>query len=470
MKLANTVLGFPSTDPFAGLWLFVALVSVAYSGTTTTENYASTVTWDGETEFLAVETSRQAISDLTEYIRNLSVVKQKAPPLTTSESGKLKVVVDVLVMLASVVSVDDAEQTMTSAIHLYCSWQDNAIKWNASDFSGVNMIEMTLDSIWTPHLFIMNSDLHRNIIQHANHLEVHSDGRVEAQIPFTAQTLCSMDLEKFPYDTQRCLLIVYTISRIAAINLTYMLMDESISEIMAHKSDWELIQMSYRGVYFGQDAPSIPSVQIELRRRTTFYTVSLVLPMVLTSFMNTLVFLVPLQSGEKVSVLVSIFVSTSVFVTFFKDVMPRGLDSVPATMKLLIGVIVESLVVLLATLFVMWRFHAEQVNVDADASTVSFQSDDKAISKGDSVDDAKDARPSGNKEDDLLGSNGKGGYTSEVNVDTMTKRAEKGGPEIGGTTSPPGGCSRMTAQRLDRVFFCLATVANTTFLMAVFFE
>ena len=139
-------------------------------------------------------------------------------------------------------------------------------------------------------------------------------------------------------------------------------------------------------------------------------------------------------------------------------------------MKLLIGVIVESLVVLLATLFVMWRFHAEQVNVDADASTVSFQSDDKAISKGDSVDDAKDARPSGNKEDDLLGSNGKGGYTSEVNVDTMTKRAEKGGPEIGGTTSPPGGCSRMTAQRLDRVFFCLATVANTTFLMAVFFE
>ena len=36
--------------------------------------------------------------------------------------------------------------------------------------------------------------------------------------------------------------------------------------------------------------------------------------MVLTSYMNTLVFLVPLQSGEKVSFLVSIFVSTSVFV------------------------------------------------------------------------------------------------------------------------------------------------------------
>ena len=60
---------------------------------------------------------------------------------------------------------------------------------------------------------------------------------------------------------------------------------------------------------------------LSLRRKTTFYTVCLVLPMVLTSYMNALVFLVPLQSGEKVSFLVTIFVSNSVYIGSVTDVM-----------------------------------------------------------------------------------------------------------------------------------------------------
>nr|KAG5702874.1 hypothetical protein BaRGS_019093 [Batillaria attramentaria] len=74
-----------------------------------------------------------------------------------------------------------------------------------------------------------------------------------------------------------------------------------------------------------------------MKRKTTFYTVCLVLPMALTSYMNTMVFLLPLQSGEKISFLVTIYVSASVFVSYFTSMMPRGLDSVPNTMKLLVG-------------------------------------------------------------------------------------------------------------------------------------
>ena len=504
----DVVLDFPHTGLAVRMWLLLVLVTVMSRCTTTTKNHASAVTANrDETQANAAGASRRAMAELMEHIQNLSVVKQKAPPVTDAKDGDPKVAVDVLVMLASVISVDDAEQTMTSAIHFYCSWRDMALQWNASDFSGVRTIEVALGSIWTPHLFIMNSDVHRNIIQHANHLEVHSDGGVKAQIPFTAQTLCSMNLEKFPYDTQRCSLIVDTISRQAAINLTFMLMDPSVSEIMAHKSDWELVRMSYKGVYYyGQDAELIPSVEIELRRRTTFYTVILVLPMVLTSIMNTLVFLVPLQSGEKISFLVTIFVSTSVFITFFKDVMPRGLDSVPATMKLLIGVIVQSLVVLVATLFVMWRFHAEQATADVAPSTSSSRSDGKMIVREDVMGDAEEARPAGNKEANLLGGDGEGGITQVVKkVAAMTESSKEQGPEMGGTTSLPeperryhvqvvkkvaavietakeqgpemGGTTslperryHLTAQCLDRIFFFFATVANTIFLLLVFFE
>jgi hypothetical protein len=61
-----------------------------------------------------------------------------------------------------------------------------------------------------------------------------------------------------------------------------------------------------------------------LKRKTAFYVYSFIVPVVLTSYMNTLVFLMPADSGERVSYLVSIFVSNAVFVSFCTSQMPQG--------------------------------------------------------------------------------------------------------------------------------------------------
>jgi hypothetical protein len=53
---------------------------------------------------------------------------------------------------------------------------------------------------------------------------------------------------------------------------------------------------------------------LTLKRRTIFFTLCLVMPMVVTSYMTSLVFLLPRASGEKISYLVTLSVSTSVFV------------------------------------------------------------------------------------------------------------------------------------------------------------
>jgi len=277
-----------------------------------------------------------------------------------------------------------------------------------------------------------------------------------------------MDLTRYPFDAQTCTIkiVSYSALKWEIYEQNY---DESLAESLAFSTEWHLTDVSTR--FFSLKGEMHPEVVLLLRRKTTFYTVCLVLPMVLTSYMNALVFLVPLQSGEKISFLVTIFVSTSVFITFFKDVMPRGLDSVPATMKLLIGVIVQSLVVLVATLFVMWRFHAEQATADVVPSTSSSRSDGKMIVREDVMGDAEDARPAGNKEANLLGGDGEGGITQVVKkVAAMTESSKEQGPEMGGTTSLPERRYYLTAQCLDRIFFFFATVANTIFLLLVFFE
>ena len=52
--------------------------------------------------------------------------------------------------------------------------------------------------------------------------------------------------------------------------------------------------------------------------------VMVVCPLVLTSYLNVLVFLLPPNYGDKASYIISVTISVSVFASFFNGDMPRG--------------------------------------------------------------------------------------------------------------------------------------------------
>ena len=62
------------------------------------------------------------------------------------------------------------------------------------------------------------------------------------------------------------------------------------------------------------DSPFIDiTYEIHLRRKTLFYTVNLIFPSVGISFLTALVFYLPSDSGEKISLCISILISLTVF-------------------------------------------------------------------------------------------------------------------------------------------------------------
>ena len=175
--------------------------------------------------------------------------------------------------------------------------------------------------------------------------------------------------------------------------------------------------------------------------------------------------------------------------------MPRGLDSVPNSMVLLVGVMVESLLVLLATLFVLRRFHGEQT------TTGGYQIPDSIIVQwsGDSggptemaTECMESARLSGaHKTDPSFLSRG---WKSDPNHCTMTFEKQPNVTKFPKSTihdnksyvqpSAPLACkftrasksskaaSRLTfsmrSHQLDWVLFTVAFVANTIFLLVLY--
>ena len=66
-----------------------------------------------------------------------------------------------------------------------------------------------------------------------------------------------------------------------------------------------------------------------LRRKSLFYTVNVIIPCVGISFLSVLVFYLPSDSGEKVSLSISILLSLTVFFLLLAEIIPPTSKSVP---------------------------------------------------------------------------------------------------------------------------------------------
>ena len=439
--------------PPAFCFLIVLLAHVVHSRTDT----------DGQV--LAQELTKtqkahkqQGIANVLNYISNLTNVKQHLAPITHQTEDDLTTRVSVLFSLASVLSLDDVQQTMKSYVYLHVTWQDETLAWNASDFHGVNYVEVPVGTMWAPDIFFVNSMDTGNVLLNAEYFNIHSDGTISTTLDLITDTLCNMDHGKFPYDTQHCSVIMHSYSEFVQLKLQLIVIDKSLLEKFVRKNEWEMVRQGVVSLLWVDNETSLLSVYVELRRKTTFFTMCLVVPMVLTSYMNTLVFLVPLEAGEKVSFLVSIFISTSVFTSFFTSVMPRGLDVVPATMKLLVGVTTESLVLLVCTLLVMWRYHnSSRHSGGATCHQSSFP-----------LHTAHNSKEGGDSRQWCCGSHeGLGELRVGPRLEESEGEQASDGKEHDGSVRY--GLPALTPQHLDRLFFLVSFLASTIFLFVLFF-
>lgn len=98
---------------------------------------------------------------------------------------------------------------------------------------------------------------------------------------------------------------------------------------------------------------------ITLRRKTLFYTMNLIIPCVGISFLTVLTFYLPSESGEKISLCISILLSLTVFVLLLNDLIPPTSLVVPLIGKYLsFTFILVSLSVLLTVVVLNVHFRS----------------------------------------------------------------------------------------------------------------
>ena len=104
--------------------------------------------------------------------------------------------------------------------------------------------------------------------------------------------------------------------------------------------EWDVLGVPahYKKEYFSGLQNPYPDItfKIRLRRKTLFYTVNLIIPIVGNAFLTLLVFFLPSDSGEKVTLSISVLVSLTVFFLLLAEIIPPTSLAVPLLGKYLL--------------------------------------------------------------------------------------------------------------------------------------
>ena len=147
-------------------------------------------------------------------------------------------------------------------------------------------------------------------------------------------TSCQLDITYYPFDMQECHIDLvdwaYHGLQVKLLNGSHKIGLDAYTE----SGEWEIVETKSQSedVYYESD-PGVPFPRVRftllLRRKPMFYTINIITPCMTMSLLALLVFYLPPDSGEKVSLGITVLLSFSVFLLLVAENVPKTSEFVP---------------------------------------------------------------------------------------------------------------------------------------------
>lgn len=254
------------------------------------------------------------------------------------------------------INVNEKNQVMTSNVWQQFQWKDYQLKWEPAHYGGIDVLRLPPDKVWRPDIVLFNNADGNYEARYKSNVLIHHDSQVEWIPPAIFQSTCRIDVTYFPFDQQRCEMIFGSWTyRGNAVTLKFFKNHDYVDLSDYWKSGtWDIVEVpgclqSFNGSKWGVSTESQITFYITIRRKTLFYTVNLILPTVLISFLCILVFYLPAEAGEKVTLGISILLSLVVFLLLVSKILPPTSLVIPLIAKYLLFTFVMNFLSVLVT-------------------------------------------------------------------------------------------------------------------------
>ncbi|XP_071331564.1 neuronal acetylcholine receptor subunit alpha-4-like [Trachinotus anak] len=263
--------------------------------------------------------------------------------------------------IAQLIDVDEKNQMMTTNVWVKQEWNDYKLRWNPEEYENVTSIRIPSEIIWRPDIVLYNNADGDFAVTHLTKAHLFHDGQIKWMPPAIYKSSCSIDVTFFPFDQQSCKMKfgswTYDRAKIDLIN-----MDSDVDQ-MDYWESGEWVIMNAVGKYNTKKYECCTEIYADItyyfiiRRLPLFYTINLIIPCLLISCLTVLVFYLPSQCGEKITLCISVLLSLTVFLLLITEIIPSTSLVIPLIGEYLLFTMVFVTLSIIITVFVLNVHH-----------------------------------------------------------------------------------------------------------------
>ncbi|TNN47470.1 Neuronal acetylcholine receptor subunit alpha-9 [Liparis tanakae] len=264
------------------------------------------------------------------------------------------------ITLSQIIDMDERNQILTTYLWIRQVWMDAYLTWKKEDYDGLDTIRIPSSYVWRPDIVLYNSADDQFSSSMETNVVLRNDGQVMWDQPAITKSSCSVDVAFFPFDLQQCHLTFGSWTHNGhQMDLSNALDSADLADFVPNV-EWEVLGMPAKKnvIQYGCCSDPYPDItfSLHLKRRASFYIFNLLIPCMMISFLAPLGFYLPADSGEKVSLGVTVLLALTVFQLLVAESMPPS-ESVPLIGKYYIATMTMVTASTALTIFIMNIHH-----------------------------------------------------------------------------------------------------------------
>lgn len=262
---------------------------------------------------------------------------------------------------------DDISGELGLTGYFKIQWKDEILSWDPKKFGNITNLLIPHKGIWKP-LFVSGNPhneiqfLHHNDMEEETFVRLYYDGFVSWDTGSNFEISCSVDVSRYPFDEQKCILPIVSYNYLPT-ELTILPLTSGVKfDLHIPHNIWDLKDVSMQ--HFDWHKQFL-YFHIAIKRRATFALLNLILPIFTMGILNLFVFLLPAESGERVGYAITVLLSIAVFMTITSDNLPsNSYPRIPTITFLLFADLMISVLIVVSVIIILrFYFREDQIEV-----------------------------------------------------------------------------------------------------------
>ena len=235
-------------------------------------------------------------------------------------------------------------------------WTDENMVWNTSSYSDIEYIFMGYKDVWVPEIILANPSTSLDSFGAEWQLIRYNSNGSALWFPGDLiKATCSVNVYYFPYDIQECDIQIYAWAYMNA-EVQLILSSHTIdTNLMPEHGSWKIISTKAENRVIQMSAKAIFTVRLE--RKPQYVHINVIFPILFLCLLNILVFLLPAESGERISYAITALLAIAVYMTIVSDNLPKTSEPVPIISYLLLVCLCVSALMAVVAVLNLKLFH-----------------------------------------------------------------------------------------------------------------